>query len=161
RGNVRPGQPADRTVLGPGGRAHLADVQVAPVLTVRIDRVEEGDVVANRDLELAQLVVVGDVPDEPAARAARGGVAAVLVDPGMEGHDRDRGVPGVADLHGVDLDDQAFWSLWASAAATCRKYGEQRQRGAHAARSSRADPAPDAGGRLPTPLGRRPPGLTA
>ena len=103
----------DRAELRPDIRAGVVDVEIVPVLAVRVDRVQECHVLADSRLELADPVLVIDAAHRDARRRRRRCVTALLVDPGAlrrvdelalgasEGlNDADRVIAGVAhDRH--------------------------------------------------------------
>jgi hypothetical protein len=108
RTDPRPHRARDRAVLGPARRAHQVGVEVVPVRSRRIDRIQKLDVLTDGDLELTELIRVADATDQ---HAARWGATAVLVDAllrrALERDDSHWSVAGIAHPHSPDLDDTA------------------------------------------------------
>ncbi len=93
----------DLAVLGPGVGALGRVVEIVLVGALRIDGIEEGDPLADRDLELADAVAVVDRADLQAIAGGRWRVVAGGVDRVGEGDDGRRRVAGVADRDGSQL----------------------------------------------------------
>src|SRR5262249_25548501 len=108
RTDLGPHRARDRAVLGPARRAHEVAVEVVPVASRRIDRIQEVDVLTDGDFELTELIRVADSTDQHAARRA---AIAIVVDAllrwALEGDDSHRSVPGVAHPNGRDVHDRA------------------------------------------------------
>ncbi len=103
---VGAGREADLPEPRPGRRALGRAVEVVAVAAHRVDRVEEGDPLLHRHLELAEAVAVFDPADREAFLFGLRDFGAGAVDRVRERQDPDRGVAGGADRHGLEVEDR-------------------------------------------------------
>ena len=99
-----------------------------PVPAHRVDRVEEGDVLGDGDLEPADPVAVADAADFLARRLDPFGFGAGAVDRVGEGNDPDRRIPRRTDLGELEAENSGPRRRAASAGTASAATAQDRQR---------------------------------